>query len=183
MRIGSLAQWADEQGISRQAAYKRLREHGVPFLDPATHGRGKLDLDHATAVWEASMNPKKQAAGAAGGEGRPPESQQTFTFPADPGERSMMGKVQLRREITRAQKEEVLLKRLQGTFVDIAAVRKFESDVLAELREQLTVIGQELGDELAQESDAYRCRQLVEERINRALRQVATYKQPNQVTA
>lgn len=185
MRLGSVEDWAKSQGISRQAAYKRIREHGIPY-----HSPGRLDMDAADQIWEASVNPAKQRGGVAGGEAAA-EVHQSGLFgdddgpaasPADPAARSVLARVQIQREILRIKREKLTIEQMEGSRVPLADVRAWEAQAFAAVKNALLVIPAELCDELAEETNPARCRELVERRINQALNELAQWEPSESVT-
>ncbi len=184
MRIGSVQDWAREHDISRQAAYKRIREHGIPFTSP-----GRLDLDVANQVFEESVNPAKQRGGEAGGAAAVADRQAGLfggdddeapeaSIPNGPGNgnvRSMLGRAQLQREVLRIRRERMTLEVMEGKLVPLSDVRAWEAQMITTAKSDLVVIGSELCDELAGCSDPIRCRELVDGRVNQALRRLSQW--------
>ncbi len=170
--------WATEQKISRQAAYKRITEHGIPFASP-----GRLDLDVANQIWTESMNPAKQRGGEAGGTAAAADRQAGLfggaedddapaDLPAGGGNgnvRSMLGRAQLQREILRIKRERMTLEQMEGKLVPLSDVRAWEAQIFTLAKSELVIIGSELCDELAGCSDPIRIRHLIDGRVNQAL--------------
>jgi len=174
MRIGSIADWAKEQRISRVAAYKRIKNHGI------TVSRGRLDLDEANRIWQASLNPAKVRGGVAGGsnnrEDYNPPSPDDPADPPVPGMRSTMGKLQIQREALRIRRERLVIDALEGKSVSLADVRAWEAQVFTNVKSTLVVIGAELRDDLAVSTDPVECQAMIDRRINAALASLAGYK-------
>lgn len=181
--IGPVAEWAKKHDISRVAAYRRLSRHQIPW----NRENHTIDFEEADRIWEESRNPAKQRGGAAGGEAA---RQQTALFveesqrpdeaeadtPAAASERSILGRLQIQREALRIRKEKLTVEQLERTLVSVAGVRAFEARVYSLVKSQLLNIGSELQDDLAQETDPARCREMVDARIRKALSNLAAWR-------
>lgn len=181
--FGSVAEWAAKEGISRQAAHKRIREHNIPLTN------GKVNFELADRIWAATMNPIKQrggvAAAAAAGQADlfadSPSGPDAPAFAAaSPALKRSMADVQYARESTRAIRERHLLQREMGEVVPVAQVAQFYGEMFARFSEQLDSIGAEIMDDLAVTADPIECRRLVDEKIEKAKLTLAEWKQKPQ---
>lgn len=159
--IGSVQDWAKRHQISRQAAYKRLRSHGIPIKD------GKVDFETADARWDQGVNALQQAR-SRGRAAAPRQNQATQrgarrkksadTTP------SSLADAQLQRELIRIEKDDLELQARKGKLVDAEQVaaeteRRFREDaeallawparVSAEMAAELGVGNRQLRDVLA----------------------------------
>ena len=64
----------------------------------------------------------------------------------------------------------------RGELRPIAAVNAYVSGMIIEARDILLRIAPELADKLAQQSDPVKCRELIENEVNEALRKLAEYR-------
>jgi len=184
--IITVAQWAEEENISRVAAYKRIQDHAIPFVS-----KGKIDRDIANRIWKESANPAKQRGGEAGGSNGQ-EPRETFVeeqpplfsgIPESPRTpTSAIGKVQLKRELLRIRREELLIAELEGRLVPRDDVREFESQQVAAAKELLLTAGAELRDELAATPSPTRCQELVDKRIHEALSKLSQWRPKKEPT-
>jgi hypothetical protein len=189
--MGTVEQWAEKEGISRQAAYRRIRDHNIPIIN------GKVNFAVAAKIWQASYNPMKQRAGAASAAAAAAEPQPDLFSAAETAEdedaagagsqpfpgglrggnvRATLEKVQLYRENWRAKREHFLYQKEIGEVVPVVEVTNFYGDVFARMQEEFTAIGAELMDDLAREADPAACRRIVERRINKALTGLSEWK-------
>lgn len=190
MTIGSLADWAARQNISRVAAYKRIASHNIPWVS-----KGKLDLDDADRIWNDSVNLAKQRGGEAGGlaasdaaqarlfaNGEDEDDAPELPFPSNGSSagnselRSNLAKLQMQREVYRIRREKLTVEQMEGKLVPLADVRAFEAEMITAVKAHLVLIGSELADDLAATADPVKCRFLVEDRINAALVQLSEWK-------
>jgi len=187
----SVDEWANRHKITRQAAYKRIRDHQIPIRN------GKLNVEEADRIWFASYNPLKQNGGVAGGEAAAAsraEQQGLFDgeeksigieqLPDEPdGMRGRMpqtalGRVQLTRDIARAHWENIRLKQAQGKLVDLHEVTRFYTEVFLRLRDEFSQVGSETMDALSNTTDAIECKEIVDRRIEKALRGMTEWRPP-----
>lgn len=171
--IGSVQEWARRHSISRQAAYKRLRSHGIPIKN------GKVDFDAADAKWGQSVNPLQQARSLGRARTVPPigRPSQPTTFPANAGisQLSTLAAAQLRRELIRIELEALELGRQKGNLLSTGEVRLAWSAMIIAAKNKLVIIADELCDKLAATSDPILCRQLVDLKIQQALSDLAEW--------
>ncbi len=169
---GPVAKWAERYGISRQAAYKRLKGHGIPVT------RGRVDFDQADMIWAKSVNPLQQQRGA----GRAAPATAAPAGPVRPilsaAPISSLSAAQLRRELVRLEKETLLLGEQKKLLVPVGEVNAWVSGMIIRAKDVLLRIGPELRDRLAQESNPIRCEDLVMAEVRRSLSELAEYR-PN----
>lgn len=137
--VGSVAEWAKRHGISRQAAYKRIREHGIPQLSG-----GKIDFDAADARFAASVNPLQQQRGTKHREVVPPKPPAVVPA-ADPSRLnrdelaaclaiskalgvSMLAAAQLRAQLVKIEDGNLDLAEKRGTLIDRESVERSAFD-------------------------------------------------------
>ena len=179
---GTVADWARRRGISRQAAYKLISTHGIPFTSP-----GRVDLEAADLVVDQSINPIRKRGGDAGGSNgkeHSPASLPLFDgLPADPAPAediarppaastaglSPLAKVQLRAAILDVQQRELKLEEARGNLISKASVRTFVSNMVTQVKQQLLVIPSELRDDLFEAPSPADCERIVRDRIEKAL--------------
>lgn len=189
-RMGSVEQWAREHNISRRAAYKRITDHQIPLRN------GKLNFDEADRIWFASFQPSKQrgavAGGAAAAAGRGEQADLFPDYPEEPNgaatqnpeleairgrlPTSALGRVQLIRDTAKANFERLRFEREQGKLVSLAEVTRFYSEVFSRVRDELSAVGAEIMDQLADANDPVECREIVDRRIEKALREIREWK-------
>jgi hypothetical protein len=186
----SVDEWAARHKITRQAAYKRIKDHQIPVRN------GKLNADEADRIWFASYNPSKQNGGVAGGQAAAEarsEAQPTLfetddktngfeQLPDAPeGMRgrlpqTALGRVQLARDLARANWERMRLDREQGKLVPINEVTRFYTEMLLRVRDELSSVGAETMNSLADTNDAIECCEIVDRRIEKALRSISEWR-------
>lgn len=188
MQIGSIADWAERQKISRVAAYKRIAQHNIPWVT-----KGKIDLDEADRIWAEAMNPAKQRGGIEGGLAAQDAAQARLfgsgadedddaetpqlPFPAPNGHggmggtevRQALGRAQLQRELYRIRREKLTVEEMEGKLVPLLDVRAFFAESYAAAKGEILVIGSETCDELATISDPVKIRAIIDDRANKAL--------------
>lgn len=127
--IGSVAEWAKRHGISRQAAYKRLKAHGISITS-----LGKVDFERADGIWAASMNLLQQQRGAGAKQSRTPMPSPSAPPVSDHQPATSVPSLalsQARREALRVKREAIELAKLQG---ELVAANEIESQVEARFR-------------------------------------------------
>jgi hypothetical protein len=111
----SVAEWAESEGISHQAANKRIRVHGIP------KHKGKIDPEEAKRIFEGTKDVRQQERGK--------PKQQRDEAPEIPGaatpERGMAARrpeIQTALDAVKLKREQLRLKQLEGSLVDAAEV-------------------------------------------------------------
>jgi len=160
--IGSVADWGKTLGLTRQAAFSRVRKHGIPYV-----AKAKIDFTVANAICEASMNPKEQDRVALSRNGGTAAIERPV---------SELGKLQMERERIRIKREQAELEELEGKLVQIDEVRAYESAMFAQVRSAMLVIGSELRDDLAALTNPAQIEALINGRVNQALLKLAAWK-------
>lgn len=160
--VGTVAQWAKTQGITRDTAFKRVRAHNIPYV-----ANGKIDFSVADAICDASMNPKKMDAVAASRNGGAAAVERPV---------SELGKLQMERERIRIKIDQAQLDELEGKLVPLDTVRAYESAMFAQVRSSMLVIGSELRDDLAGLTDPAQIEKMINGRVNQALMKLAAWK-------
>jgi hypothetical protein len=107
----SVAEWAKAEGISHQAANKRIRVHGIP-----KHG-GKVDPDEARRIFEGTKDVRQQERGA-----KPKRrEEEPLDIPgavADTGIAGRRPEIQTALDAVKLKREKLRLKQLEGSLVD-----------------------------------------------------------------
>jgi hypothetical protein len=177
-----VSEWAASQQFSRQNAYKAIRNHGIPFYD----GSGNRNPDghfinraEANRIWEQSKNPAKQRGGRAGGEAR--QDQMSLQVEEDDAPitepiTSKLGQAQLAYTLIRIKERRLSVDQIESKLVQLASVRRFESEVFAHAKTQLMAIASELRDDLAAETDPRKCEDMLDRRIRRALTNISQWR-------
>lgn len=186
----SVDEWAKSQGISRQAAYKRIQQHNIPLRN------GKLNPAVADRIWSEFSNAAKQRGGQAGGEAAKAQAA-LFNESGEPeapaaeedqggdalGEAPPAGmsrvpsvsEIQRAREMIAYRKAKYELEKLIGELIPADQPAQFFTELVAALKSELSNIGAELADALSKEDDTVECRLIVERRINKALENMAVW--------
>jgi hypothetical protein len=111
----SVAEWAKAEGISHQAANKRIRVHGIP-----KHG-GKVDPDEARRIFEGTKDVRQQERGA---KPKRPEAE-PLDIPgaaADTGIAGRRPEIQTALDAVKLKREKLRLKREEQSLVDAEQV-------------------------------------------------------------
>ncbi len=177
MALVSIREYARQRSVSHVTVLKAVKAGKIPTVD------GKIDPAIADAAWNRNrsvVQPSKMADAA-------PEKKPAATNPVgtqhqteapprgqerrDPADvaHELYNTAKARKEATRARREELDLKKLEGAVVESSEVRERVSSMLATFKNRLLLIGDELGDKLAATSDPVRCRELVDGKIHQAL--------------
>ncbi len=87
-----------------------------------------------------------------------------------------LGRVQLARDMARAHWEKIRLEQAQGKLVNLQEVTRFYTEVFIRLRDELSQIGAETMDALSNTTDAIECKEIVDRRIEKALRSLSEWR-------
>ena len=160
----TVPQWAAQLGISKQAAYKRVKSGKVKL-----NHRGLIDTESAEALWAANKDTWQEQRGApkrsttaspqSGGSGR------AFTLEG----RSSLSEAQRAREWLRVKKEKLTVELLEGRVVEITEVEAEWSALVSAARTRLLLLPDKVAPRLALVSDVLECRAIVEREIREAL--------------
>src|SRR5260370_7517978 len=124
----TVPQWAAQIGISKQAAYKRLKSGKVKL-----NSRGLIDSESAAAQWEANKDVRQWQRGApkqsarASHELRSVESGRTYAPPED---RASFSEAQRAREWLRVKREKLAVELIEGKLVAVAEVGSPSSAII-----------------------------------------------------
>lgn len=132
------------------------KNHGMPGEPPERAG-DQWRFDSADCInWLVARERKSVEAKYSGG-----DQQGTLTFQ--------------RQRLTQGQADLVELerKKLEEALLDAEEVAQEWSSEITEARNILLAIGDELGDKIAAETDAVRCRELINARVRAALQELA----------
>ena len=173
--IGSVAEWAKLQGISVRAAYKRIRQHEIPFVK-----RGQIDFAKADRIWAVSGDALQQQRGTAALKKKKPapplEPTKTENAPTPATPVSSLSDVQLRRQTVALKTEIIRLRELEKQMVKISEVEKIKAgfaEIISKLRDRLLSTGAELRDRLAASDDPNECQRIVDDYILRLLNSIS----------
>lgn len=158
-RPGYLTEYAAHAGISKQAASVQLKRVGINYLEP-------FDFAEADRRREAARHADR-APFAAPIYGAPddveddvdPETKKDPTFIQS----------QARRELYKANLMELEYRRTVGELIEVEAIDKEWFRIGRLVRDTLRTIAPRLGAQLAAESDPFRCEQLIDQEVDRAL--------------
>jgi hypothetical protein len=139
-----------------QAAWDRCK-------DPARAGR---KLPHSTAEVPQSAGPQYRGPVADRQQAAP------APFPSGFGGQSYT-EVKTRREGVRLMRDQVELKRLLGELVDTTQVRREIDTMINNVKPKLLALGHKLAPRLALESDAAKCKEIVDAEIREILEDLA----------
>lgn len=165
--IGSVADWAKRHGITRQAAYKRLKVHGIPFV-----GDGRIDFDRADVIFSMSVNPLQQQRGKG-----VPSSVPVLESPTGPGAGTIspLALAQHQREMIRLERERLKLDTEKGLVVQVTQIQRALSEAISQSKDRLLSAGAELRDRLAECQDPIECQRLVDFAIHQSLSSLSQF--------
>lgn len=151
----SVPQYAKTQGISKVAAYKRVKTGKVQV-----DANGLVDVDQAAVDWEKNRDVRQGSKNPSGM--RPAAS----THSED---RSSLSEAQRAREWLRVKREKLTLETAERKLIEREEVRQAVSAMITASKSRLSTMADELCDRLAAESDSIRCREMVARKVNEAL--------------
>jgi hypothetical protein len=172
MGMISLREFARRNGISAEAVSKAVKTGRLPAHD------GKLDPAEAQAAWDRSKDParagRKLPRSTAEVPQSKPEQSAPTPFPSGFGGHSYT-EVKTRREGVRLMRDQVELKRLLGELVDATQVRREIDSMIYNAKSKLLALGHKLAPRLAVESDAAKCKEIVDDEIRQILADFAAF--------
>jgi hypothetical protein len=169
----TVPQWAAQIGISKQAAYKRLKSGKVKL-----NSRGLIDTESAAAQWEANKDARQWQRGAsarASHELRSGESGRTYAPPED---RASFSEAQRAREWLRVKREKLAVELIEGKLVAVVEVEAAWSAMILTARNRLLLLPDKVAPRIAAVSDVQECRAIVDREIREALTALSEH-QPN----
>ena len=172
----TVPQWATQIGISKQAAYKRLKSGKVTL-----NSRGLISTESAAAQWEANKDARQWQRGApkqsakASHELRSGESGRRYAPSED---RASLSEAQRAREWLRVKREKLAVELIEGKLVEIAEVEAAWSAMILTARNRLLLLPDKVAPRIAAVSDVLECRAIVEYEIREALTALSEH-QPN----
>lgn len=157
----SVPQWAKMVGISKPAAYKRIKSGKV-----TVDADGMLDPVVAAQEWERNRDAVAQEKNPAG------------VAPAIVAAESVeptgsRADAQREREWIRVQKEKLALEQELGAIVRRDEVRSAVSKMIAAAKNKMLLIGDELCDHLAADADPVSIRLKINSKVSEALSHMA----------
>jgi len=153
----SVPEWAESQGISRQAAWKRVKSGKV-----ALNANGKIDVDAAAKQWESNKDARQQRA-------KPkPQVPRGRLEPKAEEDPHSLAAAQKAREWLKVAKEDLLLKKMRGELLAADEVESEWAALISAARSRLLL----LPDKVAQRvggPDVHQLRAVIDEEIREAL--------------
>lgn len=140
--VGTVAEWSERCGISRQMGYKRLERAGVPVT------RGRVDFGAADRAWDRIMDPSQQQRSL---QQRTAQERRGASPAAEPspihaarsvsnigtGPIGTKALAQLKREMVKLEKETIELAVMKGRLIQADQVRAAETERATAEREAL----------------------------------------------
>lgn len=158
----SVPQYAKAVGISKVAAYKRVKAGKVKVDE-----NGMVELDEAAAQWEKTRDAVSGAKNPSGlGKAR---------TVSQPEEKSSLAEAQRARAWIRVKREKLAIEKEERQLVRKDEVRTAVSTMIVAARNRLSTIADELCDRLAAESDPVRIHAIVTSKVDEALSHLAEY--------
>lgn len=158
----SVPQYARAVGISKVAAYKRVKAGKVKVDE-----NGMVDLEEAAAQWE---NTRDAVSGA-----KNPSGVAKTKVVSQGDEKSSLAEAQRARAWIRVKREKLAIEKEERQLVRKDEVRSAVSGMIVAARSRLSTIADELCDRLAAESDPVRIAGLINSKVNEALSHLAEY--------
>jgi hypothetical protein len=179
--------WAAAEGITVQAANKRIRKHGI-----RTYGGGRqrtVDADEAKGRFEQRKDALQQQRGTAAKrkvEQKPaanvapkriaqaPPSPRTPRR-GDSGTGFDLPRIQAARGAVALKRDELLFRRLKGELVERGAAQSAWNTLIINAKTKFLSMGNRLGPGLAAESDPVVCKSLIDSDIEEALLELSRF--------
>lgn len=170
---GSISEWGKRHGISKQAAWKRVRGHNIPVEN------GRIDFEQADAIWNRSKNVLQIQRGT----GSVPESKPESPAATTPVSMSHLAHTQLKREELRLEKEQLQIEQLRmelqkarAEIVPVDELKAAFAQLITYTREQLLAMPSQLRDRLAAAKDPNACERMLEDRVVQALINLSNFR-------
>lgn len=163
-RPGYLTEYAAHAGISKQAASVQLKRVGINYFEPfdfAEADRRRAAARHAD---------RTPFAAPIYGDPNADEDEVDAETRKDP----TFIQSQARRELYKANLMELEYRREVGDLIEVETVEKEWFRIGRLVRDTLRTIAPRLAAQLAAESDPFRCEQLIEQEVDRALEVLET---------
>jgi hypothetical protein len=144
----TISAWAATLGISRQAAHKAVKRGQIPLVE------GRLEATRATAIYRATTRQRVR--------------HQTASASSDAAQMSY-DEARRRQAVAEACRAEVELAARMGELVSAADVRAVFARHMVAARDRLLNISSRLAPVLANEADAVRIANLIDEEVHQAL--------------
>jgi hypothetical protein len=146
--------------VTKPAVQKAVSTGRITLID------GKVDPEAADRQWNERTNQKQQRQ-------KPIEHKPESKPKEKNGE--TFNEAQTRKEIALANLRELEEAEKRRSLLSAEVVRDAVNGMVMGARSKLLVIGDELADKMAATSDPVKCRELMDERINQALSELAEY--------
>jgi hypothetical protein len=175
----SVIEWAKREKISKQAAYKRLE-----LLKIKPNAKGKIDADQVTKRWAGSQNEvqrqnsqqQKSALQKRATPGSPKPETQSGQQRAEPDKQGpSLADFQTALAALKVKDKKLDIEEREGTLVLTEDVRAEWSRMALAAKGKFQNLGSELAQRLADEPDPIRCREMIDERVNAALSELAIH--------
>lgn len=153
----TIAEWAEKQGISRQAAYKRIKSGKVKL-----NSAGKIDSAEAERDWERNKDAHQQSRGA-------PKAKAKSTPPEEEDDSRSFAAAQRAREWLKVGKEQFLLQKLQGSVLPKEDVRRAWATIVTSIRSRLLLLPDKVAPRVAVVSDVLEVRALIDAEVREIL--------------
>ena len=178
MGLISQREFARRNGVSPEAISRAVKAGRIPAES------GKIDPAQAQPVWDRVKDPARagrklpRAVGAAGAAGPPVASERVPVVPAAVasgfGSRSYT-EIKTRREEVRLAREQLELKTLLGKTIGTGDVRDALRGLILNAKSKLLALGHRLAPQVAIETDAARCKELIDEAVHEVLADLMAY--------
>lgn len=163
-RPGYLTEYAAHAGISKQAASVQLKRVGINYLEPFDFAEADRRRAAARHADRAPFAAPIYGDPAAEEDEVDPETRKDPTFIQS----------QARRELYKANLMELEYRREVGELIEVETVEKEWFRIGRLVRDTLRTIAPRLAAQLAAESDPFRCEQLIDQEVDRALEVLET---------
>ena len=161
----TVPQWAKLIGISKPAAYKRIKS-GKVSVDPD----GMIDPEIAAAEWERNRDSVAQAKNPSG---VAPVAEPVAPVPGAVSMDGSRADAQREREWIRVQNEKLELETRLKAVVRRDEVRTAVAAMITAAKSKMLAIGDELCDHLAADSDPVSIRLKINQKVSEALSHMA----------
>lgn len=163
-------------GLSARQLAKALGVSHSSVNEAAARGRiqrepgGGFDLEKSKAAWNENIRARRPE-----GEAEGPSMDSALLDEPSTESKPTLAEAQRQREWVRLEKEQTELRRRRGELVELAPINAWVAGMIIAARDDLTRIGEELRDALAQSTDPIECQRLVDGRIRQALQKLSEY--------
>lgn len=171
MRSMTVIEWAKAEGISKVAAYKRLKRLGI---QPDQHGL--IDVDRTAAAWAAGQDVRQKARSAGRKAASPAMAAASPVGPKPRHRDGSLADAQRENEWLKVSERELALKVKEGELVPIAPINAWVAGSIVRARELVERAIKELPDRLAPEQDPVRIGEILGDTLLPMLGQLSEYR-------